>query len=174
MSGGTLAIVLSGVGGQGIVFAGRLLARALFAQGKHVALRYAYGAEVMGTPVHSEVVVSDVPVICPFVEKAQVVAVLHPAALREALEKLAAPGRLILDAQLTLPNAPPGVEVEVRPFLQRCASGRAGDPGRFAPVAVLGFLAKLGYVDWNELLKAVEGEPSSQENAAALRAGYEL
>jgi len=166
--------VISGIGGQGIVFAGRLLARALFAQGKEVALRYAYGAEVMGTPVHSEVVYADHPVACPFVEKAQVVAVLHPAALEEALEKLAVPGRLILDAHVAAPSLPAEVAVETRPFLARTSSGRAGDPGRFAPVAVLGLLARQSYVDWNELLEAVGREPAPKENAAAIRTGYEL
>jgi Pyruvate/2-oxoacid:ferredoxin oxidoreductase gamma subunit len=45
-----LRVRLSGIGGQGIVFAGRLLSQAMVEAGKYVSLRYAYGAEVMGTP----------------------------------------------------------------------------------------------------------------------------
>lgn len=166
------AILISGIGGQGIVFAGRLLARAWFSGGNHVALRYAYGAEVMGTAVHSEVVVSARPILFPYLEKADVAVVLHPSAAAEALARLAPAALLVADEAVGAIRVPAGVRLEVRPFIAATAKGRPGDPGRASPITALGFLAKQGAVDWAALLAAARGEPAAKENEAFLHIGY--
>lgn len=165
---------ISGVGGQGIVFAGRLLAQAMFREGKEVALRYTYGAEVMGTAVHSEIVIADDPILSPYFRKAQVAVVLHPRAFPEAVSLVEEGGLLVLDATVPLVVRPSGVEVEVRPFVEKTSSGRPGDPGRLAPMAALGFLAKLGLFPFAPLLAAAEGGRAAQENLAALKLGFAL
>lgn len=167
-----LHLRLSGIGGQGIVFAGRLLAQALFEEGKEIALRYAYGAEVMGTPVHSELVISDEPIICPYFHEADVAVVLHAKALEQAFSSLSPEGLLVVDSALILPQKPK--RLEARPFVARTTKGRPGDPGRLAPVAALGFLAKLGFFPLEPLLRAAEKGPAAQENLEALRLGFDL
>jgi 2-oxoglutarate ferredoxin oxidoreductase subunit gamma len=174
MSHGDTGVLISGVGGQGIVFAGRILARAWFAQGKHVALRYTFGAEVMGTAVHSEVVVSARPILCPYLETADVALVLHRAALGEVLPRLAAGALVVADEEVKLERAPDGVRVEVQPFISVSAKGRSGDPGRASPLVALGFLARLGVVDLDALLAAAGKEPSSEENRQLLQVGHAL
>ncbi len=167
-------VLISGVGGQGIVFAGRVLARAWFAQGRHVALRYTYGAEVMGTAVHSEVLASSRPLLCPYLERADAAVVLHRAALPEVLPRLSPGALLVLDEGVGQGRVPSGVKVEVRPFVSLAARGRAGDPGRASPLVALGFLATRGVVDLDLLLATVEGEPASAENRALLQQGFAL
>lgn len=169
-----LRLRISGIGGQGIIFSGRLLSQAMVEAGKHVTLRYAYGAEVMGTPVHSEIVISDEPILSPYFREAQVSVILHPQALAEAILGVSAGGILILDRAISLARVPDGVRVEVRPFVAATAKGRPGDPGRLAPVAALGFLAKLGLFPLDPLLSAASAGRDSAENLAALRAGQEL
>jgi len=124
------------------VFAGRLLSQAMVEAGKYVSLRYAYGAEVMGTPVHSELVLSDEPILCPFFREAQVTVVLHPRAFPEALLGVGVQGLLVVDSAVALKGVPAGTRVEVRPFVAATTKGRPGDPGRLAPISALGFLAK--------------------------------
>lgn len=165
-----LRLRLSGIGGQGIVFAGRLLAQALAEEGKEIALRYAYGAEVMGTPVHSELFISDEPIICPYFHEADVAVVLHPKALDQALCGLSSEGLLVIDSAINVPKKLG--RLEARPFVARTARGRPGDPGRLAPVAALGFLAKLGFFPLEPLLRAAEKGPAAQENLEALRLGF--
>jgi 2-oxoglutarate ferredoxin oxidoreductase subunit gamma len=165
---------LSGIGGQGIVFAGRLLSQALLEEGKHVALRYAYGAEVMGTPVHSEILFSSEPILCPYFRKADVAVILHPRALAEALPGLSEKGLLVVDEAIELVEVPPGVRVEVRPFVTASARGRPGDPGRLAPLAALGFLARLGFFSLPPLLRQAGTGRAAEENIAALRLGFDL
>ncbi|MCS7216979.1 MAG: 2-oxoacid:acceptor oxidoreductase family protein [Candidatus Bipolaricaulota bacterium] len=169
-----LRLRISGIGGQGIVFAGRLLAQALAEEGKEVALRYAYGAEVMGTPVHSELVVSEEPILSPYFREAQVAVILHPRAFPEAMGWVERGGLVVLDAALAKNSVPPGFRVEARPFVQRASAGRPGDPGRLAPVAALGFLAKLGLFPLDPLVRAAGRGRAAQENLAALKLGFEL
>jgi Pyruvate/2-oxoacid:ferredoxin oxidoreductase gamma subunit len=167
-----LRVRLSGIGGQGIVFAGRLLAQAMVEAGKYVSLRYAYGAEVMGTPVHSELVLSDGPILCPFFREAQVTVVLHPRAFPEALLGVGVQGLLVVDSAIALKGVPAGTRVEVRPFVAATTKGRPGDPGRLAPVSALGFLAKLGFFPLEPLLRAASSGRASQENLEALEIGF--
>lgn len=169
-----LRLRLSGIGGQGIVFSGRLLAQALAQEGKQVALRYAYGAEVMGTPVHAELVISEEPILCPYFPRADVAVVLHAKALAEALSGLSSSGLLVLDSSVPKPKVAKSVRVEVRPFVARSTKGRPGDPGRLAPVAALGFLAKLGFFPFEPILRAASSGRSAQENVEALQIGFAL
>jgi Pyruvate/2-oxoacid:ferredoxin oxidoreductase gamma subunit len=169
-----LRLRLSGIGGQGIVFAGRLLSQAMAETGRHVALRYAYGAEVMGTPVHSEVVIADEPILCPYFQEAQVGVILHPHALGEALPLVSPGGLLILDSGVKPNNFPAGIRLEVRPLVAAAAKGKPGDPGRLAPVAALGFLARLGLFPLDPLLRAASSGRAAQENLDALQLGFSL
>lgn len=174
MSGGEKGILISGVGGQGIVFAGRLLARAWFSQGKHVALRHAYGAEVMGTAVQSEVVVSSDPIPCPYLEAVDVAVVLHSAALGEVLPRLAPGALLVIDEGVKLGGASDSLRVEVRPFIALAEKGQAGDAGRASPLVALGFLVWLGVVDLDALLAAIGKDATSEESRRLIDLGHSL
>ncbi len=169
-----LRLRLSGIGGQGIIFAGRLLAQSLVEDGKEVTLRYAYGAEVMGTPVHAELVISEDPILCPYFPKADVGLVLHPRALGEALPGLAPGGLLVLDSTVPKPEMAGAIRIEVRPFVGRTSKGQPGDPGRLAAVAGLGFLAKLGLFPLEPLLRSAASGRAAEENSEALRLGFSL
>ena len=52
-------IVISGFGGQGVLFAGQLLAYAGLAEGRHVASIASYGPEMRGGTAHCMVIISD-------------------------------------------------------------------------------------------------------------------
>lgn len=171
---GELRLRLSGVGGQGIVFAGRLLAQAMLEAGKDVTLRYTYGAEVMGTPVHSELVIADEPILSPYFREAQVAVILHPRALPEAITRVERGGLVVVDAACSLPAQEAAFRLEMRPLLEQVARRQPGDPGRLAAVAALGFLAKLGVFPFAPLVRAVESGRNAEENLAALRIGFEF
>jgi 2-oxoglutarate ferredoxin oxidoreductase subunit gamma len=58
-------VLLAGLGGQGVQFAGDILARACTAAGMHVSVLPSYGAEARGTLIRTEVVISDEQIIYP-------------------------------------------------------------------------------------------------------------
>lgn len=92
----TTQVRFGGVGGQGIVLAGRLLgkAAALF-DGKEAVCTQSYGPEARGGASRADVIISDAPVDYPFVTAADVLAILF----QEAFLKFRAevrPGATIL------------------------------------------------------------------------------
>jgi 2-oxoglutarate ferredoxin oxidoreductase subunit gamma len=102
----TTQIRFGGVGGQGIVLAGRLLgkAAALF-DGKDAVCTQTYGPEARGGASRADVVVSDGPVDYPFVTEADVLAVFFQEAYLKFRDRLRAGGLMIIDTTLVRPNS---------------------------------------------------------------------
>lgn len=61
------AIVIAGFGGQGVLFAGQLLAYAGMDAGYHVTWIPSYGPEMRGGTAHCTVIISDSPIGAPVV-----------------------------------------------------------------------------------------------------------
>jgi len=103
-AGTTSQIRFGGVGGQGIVLAGRLLgkAAALF-DGKEAVCTQTYGPEARGGASRADVIISDSPVDYPFVTEADVLAVLFQEAYTRFRSRLKPGGMLIADTMLVQP-----------------------------------------------------------------------
>jgi 2-oxoglutarate ferredoxin oxidoreductase subunit gamma len=100
----TSQIRFGGVGGQGIVLAGRLLgkAAALF-DGKDAVCTQTYGPEARGGASRSDVVISDGPVDYPFVTEADALAVFFQEAYTKFRSRVKPDGILIIDTSLVKP-----------------------------------------------------------------------
>jgi len=75
-------IFISGFGGQGIILAGELLAKAALIKGYYAVVTKFYGAEVRGGPVSSGIIISDKPILFQFVRKPDVLLALHESGVR--------------------------------------------------------------------------------------------
>ncbi|MCA9962186.1 MAG: 2-oxoacid:acceptor oxidoreductase family protein, partial [Anaerolineales bacterium] len=71
------SIIMSGFGGQGVMFAGQLLAYAGMDQGYHVTWIPSYGPEMRGGTANCTVIISDEPIGAPLVKKPDIVAALN-------------------------------------------------------------------------------------------------
>lgn len=108
-------IVLAGFGGQGVLFAGKVIAHAGLLEGREVSWLPSYGPEMRGGTANCSVCLSDEAVGCPLV--------LHPDLLiamnRPSLEKYAAdtaPGGVIVyDSALAAAAPVPGEGVRLAP-----------------------------------------------------------
>ena len=100
----TSHIRFGGVGGQGIVLAGRLLgkAAALF-DGKEAVCTQSYGPEARGGASRADVIISDQPVDYPYVTKADVLAVLFQEAYARFHSRVKPGAMLIVDTGLVQP-----------------------------------------------------------------------
>jgi 2-oxoglutarate ferredoxin oxidoreductase subunit gamma len=100
----TSQIRFGGVGGQGIVLAGRLLgkAAALF-DGKNAVCTQTYGPEARGGASRSDVVISDDPIDYPFVTQADALAVFFQEAYTKFRDRVKPDGILIIDTGLVKP-----------------------------------------------------------------------
>lgn len=160
------SIAITGVGGQGIVFAATVLADALFMEGYNVVQIQSYGAEVRGTPVIAYLVYSDKPIDSPFIERFDIMIVLHPKSINY-INNIAENGIIIVNSDLI------DVKNALKVPLQRKAE--EARLKELVSMVALGYLAKIGVVKLKSLIEAVRDIGKGAEaNEKAIIAGYNI
>jgi len=171
----TSQIRIGGVGGQGIVLAGRLLgkAAALF-DGKEAVCTQSYGPEARGGASRADVIISDEPVDYPYVIEADVLAILFQEAYTRFRSRIRPGAMLIVDTGL------------VQPFEDEAnvygipASRIADDLGSrlVTNIVILGYLVgKTGVVSSESVVEAIRATVKKQHvdlDIRALDAGFHL
>ncbi len=95
-------IMLCGFGGQGIVLAGTMLSQAAFNDGKWVSSTNSYGAAARGGACRAEVVISDKPIIFPYVIAADMLIAMYQTAYNEYIGRVKpSEGVVIYDERFT-------------------------------------------------------------------------
>lgn len=171
----TIGVRIGGVGGQGIVLAGRLLGKAAaLYDGKHAVCTQSYGPEARGGASRADVVISDHRVDYPFVEKADVLAVLFQEAFVRFRPRVRPGALLLVDADLVQTSGDEE-NLQVVPAIRT-----AEDLGNrmAANVVMLGYLiGTTGIVSRGSLDQAVRAtikERILELNLNALDAGFNL
>ncbi len=98
-------IVISGFGGQGVLFAGQLLAYAALAEGKHVTWIPSYGPEMRGGTAHCTVIISDEEIGSPLVRNPTAAMVLNLPSMTRYAPLLKPNGVIVLDSTLVTQRA---------------------------------------------------------------------
>jgi 2-oxoglutarate ferredoxin oxidoreductase subunit gamma len=172
---GNSEIRIGGVGGQGIVTAGRLLgiAAALY-DGKEAVCTQSYGPEARGGASRSDIIISDTPVDYPYVLKADVLAVLFQEAYVRFHTRVKPDALLIYDSGLVQPSEQ-GANVFGLP-----ATKMADDLGSrlVTNIVILGYLVgKTGVVSRESLEQAIRENVREKHidlDLRALDAGMKL
>jgi len=132
---------ICGLGGQGVVLAGRILGRAAVYDGKHVVQTQSYGAEARGSAAKSEVIISDRRIGFPMVRRCDVLVAMSQSALDKHLKDLKEGGTLIVDEDMV--KEVPEVKAKVfRAPATRMAKRKLGLQ-IYANVIILGFLTAI-------------------------------
>jgi len=93
-------IIISGFGGQGILFAGQLLAYAALDSGKHVTWIPSYGPEMRGGTAHCTVIISDKPIGSPIVRTPQAALVMNLPSFDKYEELVKSGGVMVVNESL--------------------------------------------------------------------------
>ena len=170
------AVILAGFGGQGLLFAGQVLARAALAEGRETFWIPAYGPEMRGGTAACTVIVGDGPIGSPIPDRLEGLVALNPPSLAKYEPLLAAGGLLVVNS--TLIEAEPGrsdVDVVTVPCTRLAKD--AGDE-RATCLAGLGALlvrrpivGREAAEDALRSLVASRGPDVLEVDLAALRAG---
>ncbi len=89
------SIVIAGFGGQGVLFAGQLLAYAGMDAGRHVTWIPSYGPEMRGGTANCTVIIGDDPIGAPLVTRPDVAIVLNKPSY-DKYEPIVKPGGLLV------------------------------------------------------------------------------
>ncbi len=131
-------IILSGFGGQGMLFAGQLLAYAALDAGKHVTWFPSYGPEMRGGTAHCVVIVSDEEIGSPIVRNPAAVVIMNLPSLDKYEALVRAGGTLVVNASL-VDRAPARADVDSTMVPAISIAEEIGDK-RLANMVMLGAL----------------------------------
>ncbi len=97
-------ILIAGFGGQGILFAGKLLVNLGLAKGKEVSWLPSYGPEMRGGTCSCSVCISDEPIGSPLVSEPDILIAMNMPSYEKFADKIRSGGILILDSSMAEPD----------------------------------------------------------------------
>ena len=96
----TKQILIAGFGGQGVLFAGKLLAYKGLIADKQVSWLPSYGPEMRGGTANCSVIISDMPVGSPIIANPDVLVAMNLPSLKKYENDVVSGGIIIVDSSL--------------------------------------------------------------------------
>ena len=169
--------IFTGFGGQGILFAGNILARAAMAEGLEVFWIPSYGPEMRGGTASCTVIVAAESIGSPVVDRADAVVALNPPSLARFEAAIAPGGILVLNTSL-IEALPTRTDIEIVAVPCTALARTAGDDKLVSVVALGALLARRPLVPLAAARDALEAVLLAKRpeilaaDLAALEAGY--
>jgi 2-oxoglutarate ferredoxin oxidoreductase subunit gamma len=149
------SVVFAGFGGQGILFAGRILARAAIKDGLEVFWIPSYGPEMRGGTAACTVIVGEEPIGSPIVDKYDAAIAMNPPSLRKYGPQVRPGGLLVVNESLIVQPAGRHDLEELRlPCTALAAKG--GDDKLVSVVGLGALVGRLGWVTAGSIRAALE------------------
>jgi 2-oxoglutarate ferredoxin oxidoreductase subunit gamma len=130
--------IFAGFGGQGILFAGTILAHAAMAEGREVLWIPSYGPEMRGGTASCTVIVADEAIGSPVLDLADAAVVLNPPSMMR-FEDMVAPGGLLVVNRTLIEAESHRTDIDVVP-VPCTALAKSGGDDRLVSVVALGAL----------------------------------
>jgi 2-oxoglutarate ferredoxin oxidoreductase subunit gamma len=171
--------IIAGFGGQGILFAGKVLAEAALLEGREVLWIPSYGPEMRGGTASCTVIVADRLIGSPIVDRADGVVVLNPPSLARYAPLAAEGGVLVVNT--TLIEAEAGRDdIDVVDVPCTALAKQAGDDKMVSIVALGALVGRGGLVERESVHRALaillgtKRPEMIEADCAAFDAGYEV
>lgn len=175
----TTNIIITGFGGQGILFAGKILAYTALITGKQLSWLPSYGPEMRGGTANCHVIVSDEPVGSPIITVPDVLISMNKPSLDKFEDTVVEGGTILFDKSL-IDRDVARSDVKVSAVEATGIATAEGKPG-MANMIMLGALIKAtGIFTLDEIRAGVEKTvpPSKQHlvdvNMEMIEKGYNL
>jgi 2-oxoglutarate ferredoxin oxidoreductase subunit gamma len=148
------AAILAGFGGQGLLFAGHVLAQAALLEGRDVSWLPSYGPEMRGGTASCTVIVADHPIGSPFADRADSVIALNPPSLARFEPLLVPGGLLVIDTSL-IEAEPRRSDIDVVAIPCSALARAAGDDRSVSVVALGALVARRPIVQRASITQAL-------------------
>lgn len=172
------SLLISGFGGQGILVAGQILAKAIMFEGLNITWLPAYGAEMRGGTVNCTLVFSDDEVASAYVESPESVIALNLPSFERFEAKLKSGGTILVNSSL-VQSKPKRNDILYKYIPLSEIADKIGDM-KTANIAAIGaFLALMPVVKIENVKKAIaevfkiKKAQIIDNNLKALQKGYE-
>jgi 2-oxoglutarate ferredoxin oxidoreductase subunit gamma len=170
--------IFAGFGGQGVLFAGKILAEAALIEGREVLWIPSYGPEMRGGTASCTVIVADRPIGSPIVDRADHAVVLNPPSMAKYAPLVAGGGLLVINTTL-IEAEPDRADVELLAVPCTALARRAGDDRLVSVVALGALMGRRRFIEPENVHKALARVLGSRHpemiaaDIAAFDAGYE-
>jgi len=170
--------IIAGFGGQGILFAGKVLAEAALLEGREVLWIPSYGPEMRGGTASCTVIVADRLIGSPIVDRADHAVVLNPPSMAKYTASVAAGGLLVVNTTL-IEAEPDRDDMDVLEVPCTALARTAGDDKLVSVVALGGLLGRRRFVEPESVhhafmvLLGTKHPEMIEADIAAFDAGYE-
>ena len=148
---GTLSIICSGFGGQGVLTAGLILAKTGMDNNMNVTWIPSYGSEMRGGTANCNVKISKGKISSPFVKKIDILLVMNQPSI-DKFEKMMNPGGLLVVNSSIVKNHEYRKDISVVEVAATEIAEEIGNP-RGANIVMLGALASSGRLFEKDALK---------------------
>lgn len=169
--------IISGFGGQGVMFVGKLLAHAGMLAGKHVTWIPSYGPEMRGGTANCAVVIAEEEIGCPVVSKPDVVVALNRPSVDKFMKQIQPGGIMFVNSSL-VNDVEYRKDIEVIEIPANDLGTQLGEP-TIGNMVILGALAKkVPILQKSELFNALTEAISTKRkeqveiNEKAIDIGY--
>jgi 2-oxoglutarate ferredoxin oxidoreductase subunit gamma len=162
--GGSLNLLLAGFGGQGVLFAGKLVATAGLIEGRELSWLPSYGPEMRGGTANCSVCLSDEPIGSPLVLEPDVLVAMNQPSLDKFYRDVVPGGMVIVDSTMVA-SVPERGDVTVFSVPATRLAEEAGLKGLANVVLVGKLLKETGFCGADALDGAiVKSVPAKREN----------
>jgi 2-oxoglutarate ferredoxin oxidoreductase subunit gamma len=170
-----LNMLLAGFGGQGILFAGKLIAYAGLIEGRELSWLPSYGPEMRGGTANCSVCLSDDPIGSPLVLEPDVLVAMNQPSLDKFAASVVPGGKIIVDATMC-PRLPDRDDVDVYPVPATALAEEHGLKGLASVILVGKLLREIGFCDPRTLDAAIVKSvpPKKQHLLPSNRKAFEI
>ncbi len=172
-------VVVSGFGGQGVLLAGQILARAFMLDGLNITWLPAYGAEMRGGTVNCTIAFADDEVASAYIEKPENAIVLNLPSFEKFEAKLKSGGTMLINSTL-VDVKPKRTDIFYKYIPITEIAHKIGDIKTANMAAIGAFIATLPVVKIENVKKVItevfksKKEQLIDKNLKALQSGYEF
>ena len=139
-----LNLLLAGFGGQGLLFAGKLIAQAGLIEGREISWLPSYGPEMRGGTANCSVCLSDEPIGSPLVLEPDVLIAMNQPSLDKFIGDVAPGGMVIVDSTMVA-HVPERADVTVLEVPATRLAEEAGLKGLANVILVGRLLKEIGF-----------------------------
>lgn len=168
-------IMLSGIGGQGVILAANILARSAVKNGYYAAQSQSYGSESRGTTTRAGVVIADDFIDFPHIESADFYIAMAKNEIQQFADKVDKDAKVLYDGSVFSPEKKTGSEM-INIEATKLSIDNFDKP-LFANIIMLGALIKKSKVApleiAEQIIKEIMPEKTLEQNIKALSLGYD-
>ncbi|WP_312476235.1 2-oxoacid:acceptor oxidoreductase family protein [Neobacillus sp.] len=149
-------VIISGFGGQGVLFTGKLLAFTGMVTGKHVSWIPSYGPEMRGGTANCSVIISEKEITSPIVNQCTTLLALNSPSLEKFQDSVETNGKILFDGSMIQQMKPEGLPVEWLAINTKPLADELGTNSLLNMILLGAFIKETTILSIDDLYKGME------------------